>query len=77
MCFIIKLQTIFITKYQAGGTKINMMLLLILLILSLVPFNPTTIYVGFHALSITQRLPNNNFLMRPFSSCPAASLPSQ
>ena len=77
MCFIIKLQTIFITKYQAGGTKINMMLLLILLILSLVPFNPTTIYVGFHALSIPQRLPNNNFLTRPFSSCPAEILPAR
>ena len=77
MCFIIKLQTIFITKYQAGGMKINMMLLLILLILSLVPFNPTTIYVGFHALSITQRPPNNNFLTRLFSSCPAAILPAR
>ena len=77
MRFIIKLQTVFITKYQTSGMKINMMLLLILLILSLVPFNPTTIYVRFHALSITQCIPNNNFLTRPFSSCPEASLPTR
>ena len=77
MLFIIKLQTIFITKYQTSGTKFNRMFLLILLILSLVPFNPTTIYVRFHALSITQCIPNNNFLTRPFSSFPAASLPAR
>ena len=77
MRFIIKLQTVFITKYQTSGMKINMMLLLILLILSLVPFNPTTIYVRFHALSITQCIPNNNFLTRPFSSCPVAILPTR